>query len=82
MCKYDHVEVFDGGDAQAPSLGVFCGNGVPPDISSSSNQLFLTMVTDASVARRGFKAFYSSGGFLFSVTVTTTRLLVGKFHIC
>uniref|UniRef100_A0A915BIG2 Metalloendopeptidase n=2 Tax=Parascaris univalens TaxID=6257 RepID=A0A915BIG2_PARUN len=60
MCKYDHVEVFDGGDAQAPSLGVFCGNGVPPDISSSSNQLFLTMVTDASVARRGFKAFYSS----------------------
>uniref|UniRef100_A0A183VCE0 Tolloid n=2 Tax=Toxocara canis TaxID=6265 RepID=A0A183VCE0_TOXCA len=61
MCKYDHVEVFDGGDAQAPSLGVFCGNGVPPDISSSSNQLFLTMVTDASVARRGFKAFYSSG---------------------
>lgn len=65
-CKYDHVEIFDGGDSSARSLGVFCGSGIPPNIQSSSNQLFLTMVTDASVTRRGFKAFYSSvcGGHL------------------
>uniref|UniRef100_A0A0M3K4P2 Tumor necrosis factor-inducible gene 6 protein (inferred by orthology to a human protein) n=1 Tax=Anisakis simplex TaxID=6269 RepID=A0A0M3K4P2_ANISI len=60
MCKYDYVEMFDGGDPQATSLGIYCGNGLPADIRSSSNQLFITMITDASVARRGFKAFYSS----------------------
>lgn len=60
-CKYDHIEVFDGGSSDATSLGIFCGSDVLPNLQSSSNQLFLTMLTDASVDRRGFKAFYSSG---------------------
>lgn len=59
-CKYDHIEVFDGGSNNAISLGIFCGSDVPPNLQSSSNQLFMTMHTDASVDRRGFKAFYSS----------------------
>ncbi|VDK86383.1 unnamed protein product [Litomosoides sigmodontis] len=59
-CKYDHVEVFDGGSNKATSLGIFCGSDIPPNLQSSSNQLFMTMHTDASVDRRGFKAFYSS----------------------
>lgn len=60
-CKYDHIEIFDGGNNDALSLGIFCGSDVPPNLQSSSNQLFMTMHTDASVDRRGFKAFYSSG---------------------
>uniref|UniRef100_A0A914RSC5 CUB domain-containing protein n=1 Tax=Parascaris equorum TaxID=6256 RepID=A0A914RSC5_PAREQ len=31
MCKYDHVEVFDGGDAQAPSLGFLVEPTLPHD---------------------------------------------------
>ncbi|VDN19242.1 unnamed protein product, partial [Gongylonema pulchrum] len=59
-CKYDHIEVFDGGSVDDASLGVFCGSDTLPSIQSSSNQLLLTMLTDGSVDRRGFKAFYSS----------------------
>ncbi|VDM95878.1 unnamed protein product [Thelazia callipaeda] len=59
-CKYDHIEIFDGGSAEAISLGIFCGTEVPPNIQSSSNQLFVMMLTDGSVDRRGFKAFFSS----------------------
>uniref|UniRef100_A0A8R1TTG2 Metalloendopeptidase n=1 Tax=Onchocerca volvulus TaxID=6282 RepID=A0A8R1TTG2_ONCVO len=59
-CKYDHIEIFDGGNSDATSLGIFCGSNVPPNLQSSSNQLFMAMFTDASVDRRGFKAFYSS----------------------
>ncbi|MCP9265517.1 Metalloendopeptidase [Dirofilaria immitis] len=59
-CKYDHIEIYDGGNSDATSLGIFCGTNVPPNLQSSSNQLFMTMFTDTSVDRRGFKAFYSS----------------------
>ncbi|VDN92429.1 unnamed protein product [Brugia pahangi] len=59
-CKYDHIEIFDGGNSDATSLGIFCGSDIPPNLQSTANQLFMTMLTDASVNRRGFKAFYSS----------------------
>ncbi|CAP34105.2 Protein CBR-NAS-39 [Caenorhabditis briggsae] len=60
QCKYDAVSVFDGGDDSAQLAGVFCGLTPPPLLLSSSNELYLTFSSDASVSRRGFQAQYTS----------------------
>ncbi|VDK82230.1 unnamed protein product [Cylicostephanus goldi] len=61
QCKYDSASIYDGGDTNAPLVGIFCGVTAPPMFMSSTNQLFLTFSSDASVSRQGFEAHYSSG---------------------
>ncbi|KAG7219563.1 hypothetical protein INR49_018990 [Caranx melampygus] len=58
-CRYDYVAVYDGQDTLAPLLGRFCGTVLPPDLLSSSNQLFIVFRTDASVSGVGWRATYS-----------------------
>ncbi|CAJ0566031.1 unnamed protein product, partial [Mesorhabditis spiculigera] len=60
LCTYDKLEVFDGASSSSSLLGLFCGGSVPPTTVSSSNQLFVSFVADASVSRRGFHATYQS----------------------
>ncbi|XP_071062991.1 LOW QUALITY PROTEIN: cubilin [Pseudochaenichthys georgianus] len=58
-CRYDYVAVYDGQDTLAPLLGQFCGAVLPPNLRSSSNQLFIVFSTDASVNGIGWRAVYS-----------------------
>ncbi|XP_069007315.1 cubilin [Embiotoca jacksoni] len=58
-CRFDYVAVYDGGDTSGPLLGRFCGTALPPDLKSSSNQLFIIFRTDASVNGMGWRAVYS-----------------------
>uniref|UniRef100_A0A7I5EAH1 Metalloendopeptidase n=1 Tax=Haemonchus contortus TaxID=6289 RepID=A0A7I5EAH1_HAECO len=60
QCKYDSASIYDGGDTNAVLVGIFCGVVPPPLYMSSTNQLFLTFVSDASVSRPGFEANYAS----------------------
>lgn len=57
-CRSDYVAVHDGGDSLAPLLGKFCGRVLPPNLLSSSNQLFLVFKTDYSVSGVGWRATY------------------------
>uniref|UniRef100_A0A8C9LFB5 Cubilin n=1 Tax=Pavo cristatus TaxID=9049 RepID=A0A8C9LFB5_PAVCR len=57
-CYKDYVAVYDGSDTHAPLLGKFCGSELPPNIKSSSNQLFLVFNTDFSGSDRGWKASF------------------------
>ncbi|NWX82451.1 CUBN protein, partial [Nothoprocta pentlandii] len=57
-CYKDYVAVYDGTSTQAPLLGKFCGAELPPNIKSSSNNLFLVFKTDFSGAARGWKASF------------------------
>lgn len=61
-CAYDHLEIFDGKDGGASSLGRFCGTRKPSPVVSSSNQMFLRFLSDNSVQKRGFDASYGAGG--------------------
>lgn len=61
-CAYDHLEIFDGKDVHAPSLGHICGTRKPPPVVSSSNKMFLQFFSDNSVQKRGFEALYRAGG--------------------
>ncbi|KAK6748609.1 hypothetical protein RB195_001309 [Necator americanus] len=60
QCKYDSASIYDGGDTNAPLVGIFCGVTPPPMFMSSTNELFLTFTSDASVSRQGFEAHYTS----------------------
>ncbi|ELW49304.1 Tolloid-like protein 2 [Tupaia chinensis] len=71
-CAYDRVELFDGPDSQAPSLGRFCGSTKPDPTVASGSSLFLRFYSDASVQRRGFQAVHSTecGGRLKAAVQT------------
>lgn len=58
-CRYDYVAVYDGWDSLAPLLGKFCGAVLPPNLQSSTNQLFIIFRTDASGNGIGWRATYS-----------------------
>ncbi|NWR90257.1 CUBN protein, partial [Furnarius figulus] len=77
-CYKDYVAVYDGSDTHAPLLGKFCGSELPPNIKSSSNNLFLVFSTDFYGADRGWKASFREtlgpqngcGGYLTTSTYT------------
>jgi len=57
-CSFDYLEIFDGSDVGAPSMGRFCGDKFA---SISSTQRFLTLqfTTDGSAQMSGFKLHYN-----------------------
>ncbi|XP_056155801.1 cubilin [Lampris incognitus] len=57
-CRFDYVAVYDGRDTLAPLLGKFCGSALPPNLRSTTNQLFIVFRTDASVNGIGWRATY------------------------
>ncbi|XP_010880952.2 neuropilin-1a isoform X2 [Esox lucius] len=57
-CKYDYVEVFNGGDENAPTLGKFCGKIAPSPIISTGSQLLIKFVTDYETHGAGFSVRY------------------------
>lgn len=76
-CRYDYVAVYDGENTLAPLMGKFCGQQLPPNLRSSSNQMFLEFVTDASVAAEGWRATFSET--LGGVSVSTDQIGAVKF---
>ncbi|KAA0704371.1 Bone morphogenetic protein 1 [Triplophysa tibetana] len=71
-CAYDHLEIHDGLNGKAPSLGRFCGSKKPSPVVSSGDSMFLRFSSDSSVQKRGFKASHSAecGGSLKAETKT------------
>uniref|UniRef100_A0A665V841 Cubilin n=1 Tax=Echeneis naucrates TaxID=173247 RepID=A0A665V841_ECHNA len=59
-CSHDAVEILDGDNTQAPSIGRYCGTEVPHPVTSFSNSLVVNFVSDHSVAKKGFRATYSA----------------------
>uniref|UniRef100_H2RXR3 Neuropilin n=1 Tax=Takifugu rubripes TaxID=31033 RepID=H2RXR3_TAKRU len=57
-CKYDYVEVYNGGDESSPMLGKFCGKIAPSPIISSDRQLLIKFVSDYETHGAGFSVRY------------------------
>ncbi|XP_043211377.1 tolloid-like protein 2 [Amphibalanus amphitrite] len=58
-CDYDRLEVssvLPGGKLRPH--GTFCGSNIPPAISSETNKLQLTFLTDSSVEKTGFAGVF------------------------
>ncbi|XP_059677348.1 deleted in malignant brain tumors 1 protein [Gavia stellata] len=58
-CRYDAIEVYDGGSPGGPLLGTVCWNNHRV-FRSSGHQLTVLFRSDGSVTRRGFQAHYYS----------------------
>lgn len=58
-CEFDSLEIYDGHDSNATSLGMFCSGDKPAPIVSSYNILHLVFQVDASIGGKGFYANYS-----------------------
>uniref|UniRef100_A0A8D3A256 Neuropilin n=1 Tax=Scophthalmus maximus TaxID=52904 RepID=A0A8D3A256_SCOMX len=57
-CKYDYVEVYNGGDELSPMLGKFCGKIAPSPIISSGSQLLIKFLSDYETHGAGFSVRY------------------------
>ncbi|KAJ8923869.1 hypothetical protein NQ315_010451 [Exocentrus adspersus] len=72
-CRYDWLEIRNGGTSTSPLIGKYCGTTIPKQIASHTNQLFISFKSDLSRSYRGFKIIWSStatgcGGTLTSPT--------------
>lgn len=70
-CTYDHIEIFDGSNNYATSLGRFCGSKIAHQVMSTGNDMYMVFYSDASVQRKGFHATHSTvcGGKLKATEV-------------
>lgn len=59
-CGYDFVQLFDGYDESAMTLGKFCGNKMPGEFTSSSNAILLRFRSDDNINAKGFSAAYAA----------------------
>uniref|UniRef100_A0A3B3I127 Neuropilin n=2 Tax=Oryzias latipes TaxID=8090 RepID=A0A3B3I127_ORYLA len=57
-CKYDYVEVYNGGDEFSPMLGKCCGKIAPAPIVSTGGQLLIKFVSDYETHGAGFSVRY------------------------
>ncbi|XP_038146705.1 neuropilin-1a-like isoform X2 [Cyprinodon tularosa] len=57
-CKYDYLEVYNGGHETSPMLGKFCGKIAPSPIISSGKQLLIKFVSDYETHGAGFSVRY------------------------
>lgn len=54
-CYFDYIEIFDGRSSAARSLGKYCSlNSVPAQILSTTNEIFVRMISDVNNQARGF----------------------------
>ncbi|CAG9816798.1 unnamed protein product [Phaedon cochleariae] len=72
-CRYDWLEIRNGGTSASPLIGKFCGKTIPKQIPSHANKLYLFFKSDLSRTAHGFKITWSStatgcGGILNSPT--------------
>ena len=56
-CRWDKVAIFEDGLSESNKLGVFCGNNIPPTITSSK-KLYVQFISDKVVESQGFKLMY------------------------
>lgn len=81
-CAYDHIEIYDGRDGKAPSLGRYCGTKKPQPIISTGNKMFIRFFSDNSVQKKGFEASHTAGEHVhLNETYSTSKYWIYMFHI-
>lgn len=67
----DYLSIFDGEDTNAPLIGTFSGDQLPPEIISSGNKLFVLFLTNPRGSAEGFFASYHSQKPVWCTGMTT-----------
>ena len=61
-CDFDYVAIYDGPSEDSDLINSFCGDNLPPEILSTSNQLYVKFHSDFAVTNTGFRASYTQQG--------------------
>ena len=57
-CRYgDTLSIYDGPSAAYPLMGKYCGHEIPPNLISSSNEVFIYFKTGAGLSNSDYKGF-------------------------
>lgn len=75
-CHFDYLEIRNGGNAQSPLYGKFCGTSMPETLTSFGNQMYLKMVTDSSQSFKGFQFEWDGSATGCGGTLTTNRGII------
>ena len=59
--RWDYLEIREGGRSDSPLLGRFCGDQIPPDFVSRTNEIFVKFKSDHSISGSGFRIRYEVG---------------------
>lgn len=60
----DLFQIYEGSNINAPKVGRWCGNRIPPEYSSLSSELLIVFHTDFSFSDEGFRLKYETRTFL------------------
>jgi len=70
LATSDAVNVYDGSNASAPLLGTYSGSSLPPSVTSTGPQMFITFTTNSSVTAAGWYANYTTTPVAFCESMT------------
>ena len=59
----DCLRIYDGGSTDSPLIGKYCGASIPPNVVSTSNEMYLVFESDGTNSRQGFEVEYYNGMF-------------------
>lgn len=78
---YDYLDIYDGTNSNAPLLGSFSGNTIPPTIISSSGAMFLDFSSDVMTEYDGWSAsYYTSNQTQYCNGLTTLTNTTGSIN--
>ncbi|MEI6059686.1 MAG: C10 family peptidase [Bacteroidota bacterium] len=75
----DFIYVYDGSDANAPLIGSYTGNSIPPETAALSGSMFIRFVTDGSGTSNGWLASYTAKQAQFCSGTTLLTSPAGSF---
>ena len=65
-CAFDSVRIYDGDSDTAPQLGYkykYCGNRLPPSLTSTGNKVLIVFTSDSLATASGFLLTYRGEPF-------------------
>lgn len=71
-CRYDYLEIRDGGDSGAPFIDKLCGRTYPGLTTSSGHLLHLEFNSDGTESASGFRIEWHALGVSTPAPLTTT----------
>ncbi len=76
----DIVTVYDGGDINAPVLGIFSGSSLPPALFSTGGKMLIRFTTNGTVEEAGWSASYTSQLVRYCESLTELNQASGSFN--
>ncbi len=73
---FDQVSVYDGPSATATLLGSYSGNTLPPSLTSTGGDMFVTFTSDPSVNFTGWDANYTTSTSTPTITMSPDTLFL------